>query len=319
MSSGSYTPNTDLWLERSRLDGMILGAVSYGMLLLLTIQAGTAILHRRGNGQLGVEPWLLGYICITFVLATIGFAANVKYTEMIWIDLRDAPGGPAALIQDELSYWINVMALAWYVLSYYIMEWFMQALLVYRCFVIFGREKYIAISMGVLFLTMVGLSILILAEASGAVFYNINTELAYLSVEVGMTVIYTLLVTGRLLRSRRQMENFVAKEHLHTLDKVATMIVESAAPYSILGIIFIISFALHSNISNLVFLSISHVQASFKSLPQTVAQMFPEIFRRDPSSNPGVFCWKIGRRLPISGITSDRDHCGGFINIVEAK
>lgn len=87
-----------------------------GMLLLLTIQAGTAILHRRGNGQLGVErPWLLGYICITFVLATIGFAANVKYTEMIWIDLRDAPGGPAALIQDELSYWINVMALAWYV------------------------------------------------------------------------------------------------------------------------------------------------------------------------------------------------------------
>lgn len=161
------------------------------------------------------------------------------------------------MIQDELSYWINVMALA----CYYIMEWFMQALLVYRCFVIFGREKYIAISMGVLFLTMVGLSILILAEASGAVFYNINTELAYLSVEVGMTVIYTLLVTGRLLRSRRQMENFVAKEHLHTLDKVATMIVESAAPYSILGIIFIISFALHSNISNLVFLSISHVQA----------------------------------------------------------
>ena len=173
-------------------------------------------------------------------------------------------------------------------------------------------------------------------------FYNINTELAYLSVEVGMTVIYTLLVTGRLLRSRRQMENFVAKEHLHTLDKVATMIVESAAPYSILGIIFIISFALHSNISNLVFLSISHVQASFKSLPQTVAQIFvsylghfatfyhhpccsgkcrrfPEIFRRDPSSNPGVFCWKIGRRLPISGLTSDRDHCGGFINIVEAK
>jgi len=30
MSSGSYTPSTDLWLERSRLNGMILGAVSYG-------------------------------------------------------------------------------------------------------------------------------------------------------------------------------------------------------------------------------------------------------------------------------------------------
>ena len=89
-----------------------------GMLLLLTIQAATTILHRKGGGQIGVQrPWLLGYICITFVLATIGFAANVKYTEMIWIDLRNAPGGPAALIQGELSYWVNVMALSWYVIS----------------------------------------------------------------------------------------------------------------------------------------------------------------------------------------------------------
>jgi len=86
-----------------------------GMFLLLTIQAGTAILHRR-RGAHGVQhPYLLGYICITFVLATIGFAANVKYTEIIRIDLRNAPGGPAALIQDELSYWINVMTVAWYV------------------------------------------------------------------------------------------------------------------------------------------------------------------------------------------------------------
>ena len=30
MSSNSYTPDTDLWLERSRLSGVILAAVSYG-------------------------------------------------------------------------------------------------------------------------------------------------------------------------------------------------------------------------------------------------------------------------------------------------
>jgi len=85
-----------------------------GMFSLLTVQAATAILHRRCV-QVGVQRWLLGYICITFVLATIGFASNVRYTEMIWIDLRNAPGGPATLIQDELNYWINLMAMAWYV------------------------------------------------------------------------------------------------------------------------------------------------------------------------------------------------------------
>jgi len=135
-----------------------------------------------------------------------------------------------------------------------------------------------------------------------------------------MTVIYTLLVAGRLLKYRRQVENFVSREHVHTLDKVITLVVESAAPYSILGIIFIISFALHSNISNLVFLAISHVQAGFtKSFPETVAQTsisclghcatfhhhpycsrtcrrFRDIFQWVPSRNLGIFCGKTGRR-----------------------
>jgi hypothetical protein len=56
--------------------------------------------------------WLLFYVLSTFVLGTVGFAANAKYTEMIWIDLRDAPGGPAALIEDELDYSINIVAIA---------------------------------------------------------------------------------------------------------------------------------------------------------------------------------------------------------------
>jgi len=113
-----------------------------------------------------------------------------------------------------------------------------------------------------------GLSILVLAEASGTVYYNIKSQLAFLCIEVGMTVIYTLLVVGRLVRYRRQMESFVSKEHLRTYDEVMTMVVESAALYSIVGIIFIISFALHSDISNLVFLAISHIQVSSKLLPE---------------------------------------------------
>ncbi|KAF9481084.1 hypothetical protein BDN70DRAFT_931200 [Pholiota conissans] len=38
------------------------------------------------------------------------------------------------------------------------------------------------------------------------------------------------------------------------------MIVESVALYSVLGVLYIASFATHSNCSNLIFLSISHVQ-----------------------------------------------------------
>ncbi|KAF8841428.1 hypothetical protein BDN67DRAFT_967187 [Paxillus ammoniavirescens] len=254
----SYTPsNTDLWLERSRLDGMLLGAVSYGIFFLLTIQATSALTKRPRGGKIAEQRWmLLGYVWITFILATFGFAGNAKYTEMIWIDLRDAPGGPTALIRDELNYWINMMALS----CYYVMEWCMQALLLHRCFIIWNWRKLIVMPMTTLFLAMVATSIVIIAQSSGAVFYNINTQLAYLSIEVGMTVIYTVLVTGRLLVLRQRMKQVLEREHFRTYETVATMVIESAAMYSVLGVIFIVAFAIGSNVSNLVFLSISHVQ-----------------------------------------------------------
>lgn len=132
----SATPSTDLWLERSRLNGMLLGAVTYGkhdrlfldtcvdrsvdypcpgIYFLLTVQSFNALLRKprsQSNGGKTKRTVMLTYVIITFILATIGFAGNAKYTQMIWIDLRDAPGGPAALIDLELNYWINRMALA---------------------------------------------------------------------------------------------------------------------------------------------------------------------------------------------------------------
>ncbi|KAF9237212.1 hypothetical protein BU15DRAFT_88819 [Melanogaster broomeanus] len=259
----SYTPDTDLWLERSRLDGMLLGAVSYGMFFVLTIQATTALTQRpRGGSTSNNNRWmLLAYVWITFVLAT-------------------------------LDYWINIMALS----CYYIMEWFMQLLLLHRCFVIWNWQKYIVIPVTTLFLAMVAMSILILAECSGVVFYDINTQLAYLALEVGLTVVYTFLVSGRLLALRQKMKAVLGKEHVHTYEAVVTMVVESAAVYTALGMIFIVSFALHSNISNLVFLAISHVQGIAQLLIIIrVAQ--GRAFRQD---------WTTSRSLPSIAFDSSQ-------------
>lgn len=101
--------------------GNLTSYLSPGILFLLTIQAGHALIYSPHSFRLSSTGskhvaqqrlTLLAYIAITFILATIGFAGNAKYTEMIWIDLRDAPGGPATLIELELDYWVNRMALA---------------------------------------------------------------------------------------------------------------------------------------------------------------------------------------------------------------
>ncbi|KAF8557189.1 hypothetical protein OG21DRAFT_378299 [Imleria badia] len=257
----SYTPNTDLWLERSRLAGMLLSAVSYGIFVVLTLQATIALTRRpryASPGRMSHHRRLfVGYVWITFVLATIGFAGNARYTEMIWIDLRDAPGGPAALILDEMNYWINMVALT----CYYLMEWFMQALLLYRCFVLWDWQKRVLIPMSTIFAAMVAMSVLVLAEASGAVFYNINIELAYLCLQVGLILLYTVVVVARLLALRKKTLETTGWDDVAPYEAAAMMVVESAGLYAPLGIIFIVAFSVHSDVTNLIFLSISHVQA----------------------------------------------------------
>ena len=124
------------------------------------------------------------------------------------------------------------------------------------------------------------MSIIVLAESSGAIFYNVNFELAYLCLQVGLTIIYTLLVAGRLFALRKQMRDTLGREHVRTYEIAATMVVESAALYSVVGIIFIFTFALHSDVINLVFLSVSHVQVSADGIRRGGLFLFSDLNNR---------------------------------------
>ncbi|KAG1894027.1 uncharacterized protein F5891DRAFT_985375 [Suillus fuscotomentosus] len=68
-----------------------------------------------------------------------------KYTEVIWIDLRDTPSDPIALIENSMHYRINFVAILWQApllihlhtmltvsSSGHVTEWLMQALLMSR-------------------------------------------------------------------------------------------------------------------------------------------------------------------------------------------
>ncbi|KAG1829696.1 hypothetical protein EV424DRAFT_1316488 [Suillus variegatus] len=272
-----YTPQTELPLERSRLIGMILGGVSYGVYLLLTVQAVTALMQhpRRGQKIANNRRMLLCYTLLTFALSTISFACSTKFTEMIWIGLRNVPGGPAALIENSMHYRINFVAILWQAplpihlhtmftvsSSSYVTEWFMQALLLYRCFVICDWAIHVMIPMFAVYIGMIGVAIIVLVQAStGVSFYTINTTLAYLAFLVGNTVLYTILVATRLLSMRSQMKTALAEYDSSTYDTIILMVIESAMAYSVFVLIYIVAFSVHSDsLSTVCFLSINHVE-----------------------------------------------------------
>jgi hypothetical protein len=62
-------------------------------------------------------------------------------------------------------------------------------------------------------------------------------------------------------------------EYYSIYDTSILMVIESAVLYSVCAITFIVSFALHSNVSNLCFLSISHVQVSKQKSESSVFLM----------------------------------------------
>jgi hypothetical protein len=85
-----------------------------GAFSLLTIQSLLALTRRpRSGGKIADHRLVLVlYIVITFTLGTISTAAGAKYTQMIFIDLRDAPGGPLALIENAGHHRITILALS---------------------------------------------------------------------------------------------------------------------------------------------------------------------------------------------------------------
>jgi hypothetical protein len=76
-------------------------------------------------------------------------------------------------------------------------------------------------------------------------------------------MLYTILVTKRLLSIRGQMKTAVAGYDSSAYDTIILMVIESAMAYSIFIIVYIVAFVVDSDsLSTLCFLSIIQIQVS---------------------------------------------------------
>ncbi|KAL1742407.1 hypothetical protein HDZ31DRAFT_66015 [Schizophyllum fasciatum] len=257
----SAVPPDDIWLEQSRMNGMLTGSITWGIFFQLTVQSLVSLNRRAGRRAhripTGRKLVLNAYVIVTFVLATIGFACNARYTEEIWIDRRGPGVNPTMLIQNEFDFWVNRLAIA----CYYVMGWIMDLLLLHRAFIVWDYNIFVVLLMSGLYLTTITTSVgvMVLAQRH-AVFSHLGVQLAYLSLSVSTNIVFTLLVAGRLFSVRNRIRDTLGAEYSTTFGSVAATLVESSALYSFFGIIFIVAFALESNVQNLIFLAISHIQ-----------------------------------------------------------
>ena len=79
---------------------------------------------------------------------------------------------------------------------------------------------------------------------------------AYYMSSLGVNILVTILITTRLILHRREIMDILPPEHAACYASMTSIIIESAALYSVTALVFIISYALDNPI-NLIFLSLA--------------------------------------------------------------
>lgn len=74
---------------------------------------------------------------------------------------------------------------------------------------------------------------------------------AYYAISLGVNIVLTILIISRLLLYRRTHLAHLPAQHAHQYLSLATLIIESAALYSVFAIAFLVSYALNKPINQI--------------------------------------------------------------------
>jgi len=243
--------SSDLWLERSTFAGEFIGGIAYG--IHVAIFSATLYFMTRSNATGRISKTFFVLTCALFTLGTITVSAKTKFYQLMWIDDRDIAGGPPSWILNHYNNPVETLADASYITANFLAD----GALIYRLYVVWNNSLLIIIVPVLGFLASTAFSILTLfqSERPGANLWTHTTvqfAVPYWSMTIAINATMTLAIAYRLMSMRRRVTTMLGAEHARTYTSVVAMIVESAAVYSVTGLVFIICYARKSNVQNLV-------------------------------------------------------------------
>jgi len=238
------------------LEGVIL--VVYFMTMYFLLQDP----HRHGN------KFFMAYSTALVVFTTIDNAFNSLLGQLMWINYRDGPGGPIGYFVVGISSWYQALATA----SIILVNFMGDALLLYRLYILYASSLWVVAFPCLLFVAAFIMSIFELTASftpGGSVFHGLGVSygMPYYTITIGLNAIVTGLICYRLLSVSKQLESSLGKEHSKTYTNVIAIMIESALPFTLLGIATIIPYALQHDTA----IAIGQVWAKFMCLsPQLI-------------------------------------------------
>ncbi|KZV68235.1 hypothetical protein PENSPDRAFT_634626 [Peniophora sp. CONT] len=185
----------------------------------------------------------MAYVAIMFGLSTVGNAASIKLGELAFISNRESTaGGPDAVINNSTTFKIVDVG---YVV-YMMVAWMQDGFLLYRFTVIFNWVRAVIIIPCLIYLLSVVSSILLLVQLCAGFSPSsneaVNFSIMFWSTSMGLTLLLTLLIVGKLLHMRHEVIRAFGPKHVLRIPylSISAMLVESALLYSLLAFVFLI-------------------------------------------------------------------------------
>ncbi|EGO00656.1 hypothetical protein SERLA73DRAFT_105004 [Serpula lacrymans var. lacrymans S7.3] len=223
------------------------------------------------------DHFFLLYSTALLVLVSIDIATNAVWGEMMWINGQDRVGGVPAFIAEEVSVWYETLSSTSVVALIFLGD----ALLIYRLFILWESSYLVVIFPVLVYFGAFALAIIELVSAGvpGGDFFagkSVNFGVPYYALTISLNIIVTALICFRLLYLSRILRHALSPspssishstgatglsargEAMHAVradnlnssgvntslyTSVVAIMIESAAPYTIMGIMFLVPYA----------------------------------------------------------------------------
>jgi hypothetical protein len=190
----------------------------------------------------------MGFLTVQQIALFIAVLCNIQFCVLAFVYHRDTPGGP--VVYQILH--SNVAPAYASLASFSVCNWLQDVVLLYRFLIIYDKWYKVFVLACMLFLTSLAFNLILLIQLSGhAGLLNVGNNLPistiYFSLSVGLNVLLTLLIVGRIIYCARMATTNQSKLPTRYVS-ISAMVVESAALSAVTGIALIIT--LHTNVAS---------------------------------------------------------------------
>ncbi|TFY55599.1 hypothetical protein EVJ58_g8145 [Rhodofomes roseus] len=236
--------------QNSNYIGNNLTAILYGVELVVYGTTVHALWTKPKRGR--ADTFFILFSTTLLILMTILYSTNAAFGEEMWIVHAKYPGGMDAYLAAYVNVWYQTLSST----SPTAANLLGDALMIYRCYVLYN-SIYIILFPSLLWLGSFASGVLFLYASGnphGDFFEGFaqNCGLGYYTTTIFLNFLTTTMIIGRLLWVARYMRKNLGRATSETYVNVIAIIVESALPYTLIGIANLITYGVRSD-TNVLF------------------------------------------------------------------